>query len=193
MIASNAAVQSAFRVDDSLQGWNISAKEWLMKHHKANDIDGLATAIAVFDTRGRLLIVQRAAHDSMPNRWELPGGAVDDDDPTILHGAARELFEEAGLLAQSFTHVIPAGPQVAPGNVFTNSTKTKRWCQFAFHATVEGLRVQLDPNEHQAFFWAMEDEIRAQQSAEQDLPITKEAVLAIMIEAFRLRRTGMKA
>jgi 8-oxo-dGTP pyrophosphatase MutT (NUDIX family) len=29
----------------------------------------------------------------MPNKWELPGGAVDDDDPTILHAAARELAE----------------------------------------------------------------------------------------------------
>jgi 8-oxo-dGTP pyrophosphatase MutT (NUDIX family) len=45
----------------------------------------------------RLLLMQRAASDSLPLLWEVPGGALDPEDPTVLHGAARELWEEAGL------------------------------------------------------------------------------------------------
>ena len=42
----------------------------------------------------------------MSNRWEVPGGAVDLEDETILHGVAREAWEESGL------KVTAIGPQV---------------------------------------------------------------------------------
>jgi len=57
----------------------------------------------VSDTRiasnPHVLPLQRAASDEEPNKWEPPGGGCDDDDESILHAAARELWEEAGLQA----------------------------------------------------------------------------------------------
>ncbi|KAJ1323654.1 8-oxo-dGTP diphosphatase [Microdochium nivale] len=47
----------------------------------------------------RVLLVQRAPHDSMPLKWEIPGGGSDDDDPSVLYACARELQEESGLRA----------------------------------------------------------------------------------------------
>lgn len=33
----------------------------------------------------------------LPGCWEIPGGGCDDDDESILHAVARELWEEVGL------------------------------------------------------------------------------------------------
>jgi len=44
-----------------------------------------------------VLLLQRAAADWFPNTWEPPGGTVDLEDETILHGLVREVWEETGL------------------------------------------------------------------------------------------------
>lgn len=188
---------TVFKVSPTINSYNLSAQTWLEINNKTKEYNGLATACAVFHptrTTPHLLILQRAAHDSMPNKWELPGGAVDATDPTVLHGAARELLEEAGLHAQHFTHIITEGPNAAPGQVFPNSTRTKTWCRFTFGVEVErtagegGCEVRLDRNEHQDFVWAMEQDVREQGNAEKKLPITKESMRAVMLEAFRLEK-----
>lgn len=181
-----------FTLDDSLSSWNIPAREWLIKHGKENEWDGLATATVVFNSDGKILLLQRAAGDSMPNKWELPGGAVDDDDPTILHGAARELAEEAGLVALHFTHVVTQGPNHDLGHAFPNSTNTKVWCRFTFHVEVESCdSVKLDPKEHQDFAWATEQEVKEGRIGDRDLAITRDSVAALILEAFRLRMERM--
>jgi 8-oxo-dGTP pyrophosphatase MutT (NUDIX family) len=188
---------TAFKIPPTLNPYNVPAQTWLESNSKTKEYNGLATACAVFHptaTTPHLLILQRAAHDSMPNKWELPGGAVDATDPTVLHGAARELLEEAGLRARHFTHIITEGPNAAPGQVLPNSTQTKTWCRFTFGVEVERdagqavLAVKLDPNEHRDFVWVTEDEVREQGNAERKLPITKESMRDVMLEAFRLRK-----
>lgn len=48
----------------------------------------------------KVLLIRRAASDSYPLKWELPGGSVDThSDATVLAAAARELWEETGLRA----------------------------------------------------------------------------------------------
>ena len=42
----------------------------------------------------------------MPLKWEVPGGAVDLEDETIRNSAARELWEEAGLVVRHFVRRI---------------------------------------------------------------------------------------
>ncbi|RFU81500.1 nudix domain, partial [Trichoderma arundinaceum] len=96
-----------FAFDESLVEWTVAKKEWLRIHGK--HFNGVATAAFVFDAQGRVLLVQRAAHDSMPNLWETPGGAVDAGDPTILHGCARELREEVGLVARRMKRLVTEG------------------------------------------------------------------------------------
>ena len=48
--------------------------------------------------RPRLLLVQRAAHDTYPLHQEIPGGMVDATDATISDALARELSEETGMV-----------------------------------------------------------------------------------------------
>lgn len=182
---------SNFTFDEALSPWNVPEKDYLIKHNKQSEWNGLATASVVFNPDGKILLIQRAATDSMPNRWELPGGAVDADDPTILHGAARELFEESGLVAKRFTHLVAEGQgqHFDQGQIFPNSTKTKIWCRFTFHADVEIYDdVKLDPNEHQDFAWASEEEVREGKLGDRPMQITKEAVTTLILKAFRLRR-----
>jgi 8-oxo-dGTP pyrophosphatase MutT (NUDIX family) len=50
---------------------------------------------AVLDDAGRVLIVQRRE----PQRWELPGGALELGEP-LLDGLVREVREETGLLVE---------------------------------------------------------------------------------------------
>lgn len=192
------SVPFVFQASPTLSSYALPAQTWLSSNAKTDSYNNLATACAVFHptkTTPHLLILQRAAHDSMPNKWELPGGAVDATDPTVLHGAARELHEEAGLHARHFTHVITEGPNAAPGQVFQNSAKTKTWCRFTFGAEVErshagegGVEVRLDLNEHQDFVWATEEEVREQGNAERRFPVTHGSVQAVMLEAFRLEK-----
>ncbi|CAK7232186.1 hypothetical protein SEUCBS140593_008177 [Sporothrix eucalyptigena] len=212
-----------YTVDPSLESFNVSPKEWLVKNNKT--YQGIAVANVVFDDQDRVLLVQRAAHDSMPNRWEPTGGAADqeeDDDEreetandgndtrpknsrgTILSGAARELWEEAGLIATHFTRLIPQ-PEEAPvkgateaprpaypdhqGFIYTNRTGTVLFLRFAFQVEVKSIdKVVLDPDEHQDYVWATEDEVRAGMTNDyKDIPATVPATRAYILEAFRLR------
>lgn len=65
-------------------------------------IDHLIAGAVVTDPRGRILLLRRAAHDSWPNKWEVPGGCVDPEDSSLVAAAVRELWEESGLVT---THV----------------------------------------------------------------------------------------
>jgi 8-oxo-dGTP pyrophosphatase MutT (NUDIX family) len=180
----------AAEIDASVAPWNLPAKEWLGRNNDVSTkVDGLATGNIVFNEEGKILVIQRASTDSMPNRWEIPGGAVDDEDPTVLEGSARELWEEAGLVVKRFNHVVTEGPDQKPGQFYPNSTRTKTWCRFSFDVKVESCEyVKLDPKEHQAFAWATEDEIRDQLIGNRQHPITNQYMQALILEAFRLRK-----
>ena len=55
---------------------------------------------ALIESEGRVLLVRRAAWDTLPGRWELPGGKVDRGEPR-LQALAREVEEETGLMLAS--------------------------------------------------------------------------------------------
>ncbi|CAK7271740.1 hypothetical protein SEPCBS57363_004777 [Sporothrix epigloea] len=215
-----------YTIDPSLESFNVSPNHWMAQNDK--HYQGIAVANVVFDSQDRVLLVQRAAHDSMPNRWEVTGGAADQEDDTeslneardqdadesdsrprqsrgtILSAAARELWEEAGLVAQHFSHLVPQ-PAEAPvrgaleapppayadhaGFVYTNSTGTKLILRFTFHVEVQSTEeIVLDPAEHQAYVWATEEEVRAGMTQDnRDIPATVPATRAYILEAFRLR------
>jgi 8-oxo-dGTP pyrophosphatase MutT (NUDIX family) len=98
-----------FTHNSVLSDFTVTTAEYLKARPDAA-FSLLATGVLVFDTttasQPRVLLLQRAAHDSNPNKWEPPGGACDDEDASILHGAARELWEETGLQAKKFVGAV---------------------------------------------------------------------------------------
>lgn len=151
----------------------------------------IAIGALVFDNSNsqRILLVQRASTDSMPNLWEVPGGAVDPEDLTILHSVARELWEEAGLIATTI------GPQVGDAQVFiTRSGKTV--CKFHFLVEAEmspngTLDVRLDPREHQNYVWATEEQVKARRADDMLLRFTTSQQEVAVLEAFEARKAQL--
>ncbi|KAJ4321364.1 hypothetical protein N0V84_005396 [Fusarium piperis] len=180
-----------FTFDESVSEWNINHREWLKINEKT--WDSLATGALVFDAQDRILLLQRAPNDSMPNKWEIPGGACDDEDPTVLYGCARELWEEAGLELRHISHVVPDGFGGKPGAVFTNRTGRRFFCKFSFIVDVAGYsEVKLDPNEHQDFVWATEEEVQGQAIGDREIPLTNALMTNLISKAFSMRKADKK-
>src|SRR5205085_5723885 len=75
----------------------------------ANRVDAVVNArmvvAALIVRNGKLLICQRTKHQTLPLRWEFPGGKVEQGEP-LPAALVRELDEELGIKAE-------IGPQVA--------------------------------------------------------------------------------
>jgi 8-oxo-dGTP pyrophosphatase MutT (NUDIX family) len=157
-----------FTVDPSLSGYDVLIHDYLSKLNEIATfkLEGLATGAIIFSTHhpadqpDRILLIQRAAHDSMPNRWEIPGGAVDDNE-TVVSGLAREVWEESGLEVKRITACVGSGEGLRAGVVFS-TTRGRLIFKLTFVAEVkDSSAVKLDPNEHQDYVWATEEECRA--------------------------------
>ncbi|KAJ6439231.1 Histone-fold protein [Purpureocillium lavendulum] len=161
------------------------------------EFDAVLTGAVVFardpdSGARRILLLQRAAHDTMPLRWEVPGGACDFEDPSMLHGLARELWEETRLVLQHVRAQVPPkqgaadrgmGPQ-ENGAVFS-SPAGLRIIKHTFLVDVEApVEIVLDPNEHAQFLWATEEEFRMGKVGNVSLEIAMEHQAATIIEAF---------
>jgi len=111
---------------------------------------------------------------------------VDDDDESILHAVAQELWEEAALTAVSI------GPLVGKPIFFGNSKE--QVCKFNFLVETKGtMDVKLDPEEHQRFVWASEGEARAKKIGDLELEFTSADLEVIVLEAFRTRREAKES
>ncbi|KXH29900.1 NUDIX domain-containing protein [Colletotrichum nymphaeae SA-01] len=180
----------------SLEPYHVPATTWLTTNSKS--WDGLATGALVFSpSTNKILLLQRAAHDSMPLRWETPGGAADPEDVSLFAACARELWEEAGLEAVEIVRVVSEGEGTDPGSVFTNRTGTRVFCRFAFEVAVKGdvyggkgveEMVKIDPEEHCDFVWASEEEVRRERVGEREIPITNGQMARLILDGFRRRR-----
>jgi 8-oxo-dGTP pyrophosphatase MutT (NUDIX family) len=177
-----------FKRHPSISPFTVSPQTYSLTHPGRNYIY-MASAL-VFDNETsigpRVLLVQRSAHDFMPNLWEVPGGSVDDDDKSILHAVARELWEEAGLTATKI------GRLAGPPQIFAVPSG-REFCKFTFLVEVEqssdeGLKVKLDPMEHQNFVWATEGEVKAGKVGNVELEFTSWEVEQTVLEAFRVRK-----
>lgn len=161
----------------------IPAQAYLSQDQKEHAPKYLATGAIVFSA-SRVLLLQRAPGDSMPNRWETPGGACDPEDNTILHAVARELWEETKLVATSI------GPMVGQYTFNTRSGKSVQKLSFVVQVDRHddhgdsGVEVRLQPDEHQDFLWATEEEVRACKVGAMDIPFTKPEQQAVVLDAF---------
>lgn len=221
-----------FTSHPSAQAFKLSPRDFLSRHFDVSNKTRppvpkfLATGAIVFDHKPvpttldgshpvsdhppRVLLIQRAGHDSMPLKWETPGGGCDDEDPSILYACARELKEEAGLDAVSVGPVVPCtststtrisngGPENGQpewgermGGQFFLTRRGNLVCKFYFVVEVSQdcvSKVAMDPNEHAAFVWATEDEVRKKKMDGEDgiqLDFTTRDQYEVILEAFKM-------
>lgn len=178
----------SFTFSSALQAFNVPVKAYLASH---GEYEGIASGALVFDAQDRLLLLQRAPHDSMPHLWEVPGGACDEEDQSILHGVAREVWEETELKISALGRMV--GP--ADGQVFVTPRKHLKICKYTFEAEVESTEdVKLDPNEHQNYLWATEEECRSYEVKDGDsiikINFTTKAQEDTILEGFGLRKAA---
>ncbi|KAM7182732.1 NUDIX hydrolase domain-like protein [Rhypophila sp. PSN 637] len=218
-----------FTAHPSVQAFELSPPDFLARHFDASNKTRppapkfLATGAIVFDRPvpspngppptsdrpPRVLLIQRAPHDSMPLKWETPGGGCDDDDPSVLYACARELKEEAGLKAVSVGPVIACttklisktngGPEDGQpdwgermGGQFFLTRRGNLVCKFYFAVQVPeeaASKVVVDPNEHAAFVWATEAEVRNKKMDGENgihLDFTTREQFEVILEAFKM-------
>ncbi|KAH9896339.1 hypothetical protein F4778DRAFT_263513 [Xylariomycetidae sp. FL2044] len=154
--------------------------------------------------RVRVLLLQRSAHEFLPLRWEVPGGQCEPArDASIVGAACRELREEAGLRAVEVTHV------VEDRHDFADDVDGSVWRKMTFLIRVEGdeeagglgkegngngdgdseIVVRLDPNEHEDYVWADEEEVRRDRVGDKVLDWTSPEQKKTVLDAFALVRT----
>jgi 8-oxo-dGTP pyrophosphatase MutT (NUDIX family) len=194
----------SLQIPASLARFDVPAREYLSRN--STPWDGLAVGALVFfpsSATDRILLIQRAKTDSLPNKWEIPSGVVSNDpakDATVTKAVARELWEEAGLTARALRRNVDAPGE--EGFVFTNSTKTKVFCRFVFEVDVEEgekgpEEIKLNPSEHQDFVLATEEEVReltvSSGEEKREIELTSEHLRSLILEGFRLRREDADA
>ncbi|KAI0533674.1 NUDIX hydrolase domain-like protein [Xylaria digitata] len=176
----------SFKHHHSVDEFAVSKQAYLAAHPEVS-FSCIAASTLVIDARAAsgpcILLLQRAASDDDPNKWEPPGGACDDNDKSILHAAARELLEEAGLQT---CHI--SGPVI--NRYFFNLDDGREVCRFYFAVGVKAdsdapPAVRLNPEEHQGFVWATEDEVKARKVDNIDLEFTEETVVRTVLMAFQ--------
>jgi 8-oxo-dGTP pyrophosphatase MutT (NUDIX family) len=192
----------------SLAPYHVSREDYFKQNPQ---YQALAVGTLVFHNNGqedRILLVQRASTErAWPLMWETPGGSCDAEDPSVLHGAARELKEEAGLKCLRFNRL------VGPGDGLIHEFKTgqerpsgKAWCKVSFDVDVENpdipgtvateekdIRVQLDPKEHQEWKWVTKKEIEEDQAGEATLRWISQDQKRVILHGFELRARAAQA
>lgn len=65
-----------------------------------------AVAVLALDSDGKVVMLEQYRHPLRRRLWELPAGLIDVEDESALRAAARELGEEAGLSAGTWSVLI---------------------------------------------------------------------------------------
>ncbi|KAI0156688.1 NUDIX hydrolase domain-like protein [Hypoxylon sp. FL1284] len=175
---SAPSVPTSFTFSPSLAVFKSS----LQAHLSAHPVYGaIAVGAFVFNQEGKMLLIQRAAHDSLPLLWEIPGGACEFEDESLLHAVARELWEESALRVKSIDALVG---EAIP---FTTGTGTYM-CKYSFLTQAEGYDVKLDPEEHQAFLWVTEEEAKAGKCGDVEFEYTFVQQRRAVLQAFEMHR-----
>src|SRR5512142_3098792 len=83
--------------EHEVKSFKVKEKDFLKSHPVARaSHPNLCVGANVFDSQGRLLLIQRAEKCSFPLTWQVPSGKYEKGE-TIVEGTLRELKEEAGV------------------------------------------------------------------------------------------------
>src|SRR6185436_15410404 len=91
----------ALRADEVVMPGGGTARREIIEHPGA-------VAIAALDPDDRIMMIHQYRHALGRRLWELPAGLLDVAGEDPLDTARRELHEEAGLEAASWTHLTTA-------------------------------------------------------------------------------------
>ncbi|KAL8671420.1 MAG: hypothetical protein Q9168_004072 [Polycauliona sp. 1 TL-2023] len=171
-----------------------------INHHRHHHAEAKEAEIP-----SRLLLLRRSStDDAFPNAWEIPGGSIDKTDPTILHGLAREVFEETGLRLTRFIRLVGDAIKWTTTTEEEDAGSSVQWVKHSFEIEVaevgaleaehdiaagylRSLPVDLDPVEHQDHAWVTEQEVRAFYEDGVGKAIVSKEQAGKMLEAFRVR------
>ncbi|KAK7421849.1 hypothetical protein QQZ08_009794 [Neonectria magnoliae] len=173
------------------------------------DIDHLIAGAVVTNPHGLVLLLRRAATDSWPLRWEVPGGCVDAADASLVAAAVRELWEETGLRATAVTRAVRLLDEDEDGDgdgeVKSDSGEGEAdlrvkddlclfretgsvWAKLTAWVDVESCdAVVVRDDEHAEWAWVSEEEARRRRFADgRELDFVSEGVRRTVLEGFRL-------
>ncbi|KAK8075731.1 hypothetical protein PG997_010394 [Apiospora hydei] len=122
------------QIKPSMSHLNCSRDQFLAHINKTADppFDKLTIGAAILRDDGRILLLRRRPDEKhYPNVYEIPGGKVDETDPTI---------------GQSHSSRGPRGVNSQPG--------TRNVIQLSYVVKVEDTQFQLNPDEHSEGVWA---------------------------------------
>ncbi|GLA95492.1 hypothetical protein AtubIFM57143_002504 [Aspergillus tubingensis] len=107
-----------------------------------------------------LLLLHRSPTDSYPLHWESPGGGADLSlDDTLLRALCREVLEETGLRVTKVVDLVAVDEWKKPlPGVGQGEKKVIKWGFLV--ETASGEEVMLNPEEHCAFKWVDEGDVR---------------------------------
>ncbi|KAI0596145.1 NUDIX hydrolase domain-like protein [Biscogniauxia sp. FL1348] len=179
-----ASDDGAFTYLFALRMFTLREKDFIRRMGTADR--ALVGTIVFNATNDRVLLVQRSASDSLPGKWEVPGGMCERSDRSILHGAARELLEETGLEVAAF--------RGWPGTHFFSLGSDKREtpiqaAKYLFAVETRNYDVRLNDREHQKFVWATEQEVQACKHGEETIEFTSEILKYSIKTAFTMMKS----
>ncbi|KFH47448.1 hypothetical protein ACRE_016390 [Hapsidospora chrysogenum ATCC 11550] len=157
----------------------------------------------------QVLVVRRAASDSYPGTWEVPGGSIDETDSTVIAGAVRELWEETGLRARHVPCAV--GMLLQDGRAAEIAAKDdsrldddgltvtfvetgRVWGKSTVMVEVESTaEVTVRPDEHSEWAWVTEEQVRdgwmdGLGGGKRELTFVSECVRWTLLDAFRMRK-----
>ncbi|KAK4107332.1 hypothetical protein N656DRAFT_720311 [Canariomyces notabilis] len=190
----------SFTFPPFLLPYNTSPATYLTSNPGATK---LVVGAVITNHHDRVLLIQRAAHDGFPLKWECPGGCVDDADESVLHAVCREVLEETGLVV---TRVLGVVDQTE----FEGKEEGWRWRKITFlvevevqsgdNLEVEGgsgcgegvLGVRLDPAEHCDAVWASEEEVMAGSCGGREIEFAYEEQRKLVLKVLRGCRSGVE-
>ncbi|KAF5022609.1 hypothetical protein F66182_5355 [Fusarium sp. NRRL 66182] len=188
----------SYSTPPSLSAFSSAPAAFLAAHAP---IQHLIAGALVTNPQGKILLLRRAAHDSWPLLWEIPGGCVDDTDADLVAAAARELWEEAGLRTKSVKAIVGMIPasELPPDDPLEKDLEVLYdmqvfrvedgvWGKLTIWVDVESCEdVRIDENEHVDFAWVTEDEaVRNRFEDGRTLDFVSEGVKRGVLEGFRL-------
>ncbi|KAK3402361.1 NUDIX hydrolase domain-like protein [Sordaria brevicollis] len=133
-----------------------------------------------------ILLVQRAATDGFPNKWETPGGGMDAEKEEFSGALARELQEETGLVLKDVLALLDR-------TEFEGASGEGRYRKYTFLVSVEDKqeeseghpKVILNPEEHQDYAWASLKDLRVERCGEREINWAYPGQRETLYSAFR--------